>query len=1246
VASGREGSASMIKKAKYRSDSNRRDDRGRGKNDTDNRRYGSPARGKKPLVKTPGNKRPPSSKGDKISGQKKPKQSKPPPRDEQEKESKANKDNPSDGKTDKKLPGRKTSNGKSEKEHPDGRTNGKEKNGKSNREKNGKMNQKRPNRKRNKRAGRKKWHPWNKWNRDDDYFYHDDDDDDDGWNHGKGGKSAPSYQSKSAKHSKSHGWSSWKSYDSKSGKSSKGGKGGKGSKAASKGGKGPKMTDEPTYYPTGMPTAISTTWLPTMFPTLTNLNTTVPTSANTTMPTYGPTSANGTNFPTYSPTSVGTTYFPTIISTTTIPTFTPTLRGTSTIPTASPTATQETSIPTFSPTLTPETYTPTSSPTIITDAPTLPPTELESPTMSPTPFVTLQPPLDLFVWGAAESSGQRGTEENILSPFPTSERATSASAGSRYSIIVGADGVASSAGFIESMDDYDGHLGLRPQDISEGQNDFQVISRVFDEDDGGVTEAPPFDKAFAGVEQSRRSSEIHSILLDRLGRAWSFGGNSRGQLCLSDEIDRLIPERIPVGGRIVDVAIGGAHTLLLDDDGNVYGCGSNELGQLGLGEDVKQVASPVWLEILPKIDSISAGRDHSLFQGRNGLFVTGSNEYGQLCVDTRGDNMLSPSALDLAIQPSRISHFEATKFCSYVAYNDGSVSSCGKNDFGQLGNGSNENEFFSTVQLDGVVEFLGMGPSAESAFFVTSDDVVWGAGLNERGQLGVGDLNNRNLPEIIDFRQAIELDVLSTAEDHTIALGIVIGSFTPTLSPTAISTTYSPTTASTITPTTFSPTREMKDFFFWGVPDSVGQESPDVTQPLNVGGDVIGIAAGSRYTFIILQDGSALSAGFVQSKNEYHGHLGLSSSKVTRGTNEFQPVSEVFNAEQDAITDPPAFDKVFAGVESAPDSGIIHTILLDRQGRAWATGSNSMGQLCLGDNEDRMVPELIAINGRIVDVAIGSEHTLLLDEDGNVHGCGSNEVGQLGLGGVNDVNNPAQLDLSGVKSLSAGSHHSLFMAEDGIYVTGSNEYSQLCVDTDGDAILLPNTLNFDLNTVQSIEAIKFSSFILYIDGSVNSCGKNEFGELGDGSGTDQILANVQLEGIVRLLGSGPSAQSQFFVTVDQSGIENVWGTGLNDRGQLGTGDLDNRDIPDRVKFDTMVIVDVLSAAEDHTIALGISSGTLSPTFAVTSMVPTLSPTEMSSTSNPTVSPTFFDKIPHKCSNRITDNFPNYIFAYF
>jgi alpha-tubulin suppressor-like RCC1 family protein len=174
---------------------------------------------------------------------------------------------------------------------------------------------------------------------------------------------------------------------------------------------------------------------------------------------------------------------------------------------------------------------------------------------------------------------------------------------------------------------------------------------------------------------------------------------------------------------------------------------------------------------------------------------------------------------------------------------------------------------------------------------------------------------------------------------------------------------------------------------------------------------------------------------------------------------------------------------------------------------------------------------------------------LLLDESGNVYGCGSNVVGQLGLGTMSKTSVPSMIDgLASISSVSAGHSHSLFMSDTSIYFTGSNEFGQLCKETNGENLLTPESLDIPgIESSVSFEAIKSSSYILYSDGSVNGCGNNEFGQIGDGTNTNQVLALVALDGVARLLGVGPSAESVFFVTAD----EYVWGTGLNDRGQLG-----------------------------------------------------------------------------------------------
>ena len=96
----------------------------------------------------------------------------------------------------------------------------------------------------------------------------------------------------------------------------------------------------------------------------------------------------------------------------------------------------------------------------------------------------------------------------------------------------------------------------------------------------------------------------------------------------------------------------------------------------------------------------------------------------------------------------------------------------------------------------------------------------------------------------------------------------------------------------------------------------------------------------------------------------------------------------------------------------------MHIVLLDADGNTYATGSNGRGQLCLGD--------------------------VVSNDD--VHDCGTNSLGQLGLGSaVNGTSSPVKLgDLGDVRSVSAG--RSFFLADDGAYSAGSNEFWQLCVD--------------------------------------------------------------------------------------------------------------------------------------------------------------------------------------------------------
>ena len=248
-----------------------------------------------------------------------------------------------------------------------------------------------------------------------------------------------------------------------------------------------------------------------------------------------------------------------------------------------------------------------------------------------------------------------------------------------------------------------------------------------------------------------------------------------------------------------------------------------------------------------------------------------------------------------------------------------------------------------------------------------------------------------------------------------------------------------------------------------------------------------------------MSSGIAYSCGNIVLKSRYQGQLGIGDG-VVQGINSLQSIDTVLDINE-LSTSAPRFYKVYAGVEQISNSGIIHTILLDVNGNAYAAGSNSKGQLCLGDTNsrdipNRDIPQMISMRKRVVDVAIGGEHTLLLLEDGTVYGCGSNNVGQLGLGIRQSTSTATKIaSLDSVLSISSGHSHSLFMTLNGLYNTGSNQYRQLCRSQSGN-VRVPALLRVaPIDSVNEFKAGKYSSYVLFNDKSVGSCGRNNFGQV-------------------------------------------------------------------------------------------------------------------------------------------------------
>ncbi|AYV82694.1 MAG: chromosome condensation regulator [Hyperionvirus sp.] len=140
-----------------------------------------------------------------------------------------------------------------------------------------------------------------------------------------------------------------------------------------------------------------------------------------------------------------------------------------------------------------------------------------------------------------------------------------------------------------------------------------------------------------------------------------------------------------------------------------------------------------------------------------------------------------------------------------------------------------------------------------------------------------------------------------------------------------------------------------------------------------VGKNIAKVCCGYYATMIMLTDGTLLSCGF----NGY-GYLGLGDR---RDRNLFEEV--------------PGIPKNIVDVVC----GIAHTIILLTDGTLMVCGSNSHGQLGMGDSLARKRFEVISgIPKNIAEVICADCHSIIRLTNGTLMSCGFNKNGQIGFG--------------------------------------------------------------------------------------------------------------------------------------------------------------------------------------------------------------------------------------------------------
>jgi alpha-tubulin suppressor-like RCC1 family protein len=409
------------------------------------------------------------------------------------------------------------------------------------------------------------------------------------------------------------------------------------------------------------------------------------------------------------------------------------------------------------------------------------------------------------------------------------------------------------------------------------------------------------------------------------------------------------------------------------------------------GEIYKEFQMPITV-VMTDVSQFSAGAHHTcVVRQDNTLWCWGRNEDGQLSDGTSQNRNYPIKTADDVLQVSSGGHHTC------MVKKDKSLWCWGRNDNGQVGDGTTDRRT-SPVRVMGSV--LQVSAGGEYTCAVKEDKSLRCWGRNDSGQVGDGTTERRTYPvKVMDGVLQV-----SAGMEHTCAV------------------------------------KEDRSLWCWGRNDS-GQVGDGTTErrtyPVKVMDGVLQVSAGMEHTCAVKEDRSLWCWG----KNDY-GQLGDKTNTARKS-----PVN------------------IISGV-SQVSAGGHHTCAV-KDGALWCWGRNDYGQLGDGTWERRNFSVKI-IDGVSV-VSVGGDHTCIVRGGGTLWCFGRNDYGQLGDGTYENRNFTTSADL-GSFWFSTGGDCKPILAR-GLFLRFDNPIKNL----------LFATVSFRDGTSNPIKAILYSPYEIYLD---------------------------------------------------------------------------------------------------------------------------------------------------------------------
>ena len=315
---------------------------------------------------------------------------------------------------------------------------------------------------------------------------------------------------------------------------------------------------------------------------------------------------------------------------------------------------------------------------------------------------------------------------------------------------------------------------------------------------------------------------------------------------------------------------------------------------------------------------------------------------------------------------------------------DNTARAWGRNEHGQLGNGTNINSNLP-VQVSSLTGIINISVGYYHSIALKNDGTVWAWGRNDYGQLGNGNNTNCNVPTQVNILAGII--AISGGEMYSIAL------------------------------------KNDGTVWTWGKNDfgqlGIGNYT-NSNIPLQVSGisNVSVIAGGGSHALALKNDGTVRAWG-----RNFSGQLG---NGTTTQSNVPVTISSLTSV-------------------TAIAGGGLHSIALKNDGTVWTWGINNTGQLGNG-NTGTISTTPTQVLSDISAIAAGEGHSIALKNDGTIRTWGKNDLGQLGNGTLTDSSIPVQVSgaIAAVTAIEGGFSHSLALKNDGsIRAFGGNSYGKL-----------------------------------------------------------------------------------------------------------------------------------------------------------------------------------------------------------